>query len=171
MDCECHVTTRVFPFLENSTRQSFKRCPTTMEWARFRKYARSMREFDEHHTPDSLSRKILSVIQLNTINEPLFPNLKTLHMSWIEETDIPFIPFFLSPSTTSITLRFRHNLPGAMIASTITILPILCPNLQAIILSLPSDPSITAAVSRMLLTTNRNTPKTRCRIPVDKGGQ
>ena len=157
MHCECYATTCVLSFPKNSTRQSFERCPATMEWARFRKYARSMRELDEHGTLDSSSRKILSVIQLNTIDEPLFPNLKTLYLYWIEEMYIPFIPLFLSPSTTSITLRFEPNIPEAIIASTITILPILCPNLQAIILSPPSDPLITAAISRMLLTTNRNT--------------
>ena len=128
-----------------------------MEWARFQKYARRMRMLGGDITLDSLSQKILSVIQLNTINEPLFPNLKTLYFWGIEEMHIPFIPFFLSPSTTSIALGF-NSLPETIIASTITILPTLCPNLQAIILgALPSDPTITAAVSRMLLTTNRNT--------------
>ena len=45
-----------------------------------------------------------------------------------------------------------------MIASTITTLPKLCPDLQEIALSnLPRSPVITLAVSRMLLVTNRNT--------------
>jgi hypothetical protein len=34
----------VFSFLKYPVRKSFKRLPTAMEWARFRKYARRMRE-------------------------------------------------------------------------------------------------------------------------------
>ena len=44
-----------------------------------------------------------------------------------------------------------------MIASTVTALQTLCPDLQAIgLYSLPRDPMITAAVSGMLLVMNRN---------------
>ena len=90
-----------------------------------------------------------------TINEPLFPNLKTLMLSG--EWFIPFIPLFLSPRITSISLEFESNLPD-VIASAITTLPTLCPDLQEIALyNLPRSPAITAAVSGMLLATNRNT--------------
>jgi len=71
---------------------------------------------------------------------------------------IPFIPLFLSPGTTSITLGFEFNHPEAMIASTITTLPTLCPDLREITLyNLPESPVITTAVFGMLLVANRNT--------------
>jgi len=129
-----------------------------MEWARFRKYARRMRELRQCGTPDFLSLEVFLVMQHCTINKPLFPNLKALRLWDIEGMSIQFIPFFLSPSTTSISLSFKSNLPEAMIASTITILPILCPNLQAISLeTLQTAMMITTAISGMLLVTNRNT--------------
>jgi len=157
MHCEGYATTYVFSFLHNSSRQLSKRLLTTMEWARFRKYARRMRELREYATLDSPSRKILSVIQFCTINEPLFPNLKALHLWGIGEIFIPFIPLFLSPRTTYIDLRFKGELPKAKVASMVATLPTLCPNLQAIEIKIPpSDPMITATVSRMVLNTNRN---------------
>jgi len=129
-----------------------------MEWAHVRKYARRMRELRQRGTPDFPSPEVFSVMQNCTINKPLFPNLKALYLWDIEGMSIPFIPFSLSPSTTSITLRFTSNLPEAMIASAITILPILCPSLQAISLeTLPTATMITTAVSGMLLVTNRST--------------
>ena len=144
-----------FPFLKYPIRKSFKRLPTTTEWARFRKYARKIRELSSQET---LPLEVFSVIQLGTINEHLLPNLKTLALWRVEEHFIPFIPLFLSPGTTTIALRFGSGIPEAAIASTITTLPTLCPNLQAISLdALPVDPMITAAVSGMLLVTNRNT--------------
>ena len=98
-------------------------------------------------------------MQLCTINKPLLPNLKTLSWWGIEGSFIPFIPLFLSSRTTSIYLAFVHNnSPKAAVASIITTLPTLCPNLQAISLrALPRDPMITAAVFGVLLITNRNT--------------
>ena len=147
---------RYFPFLMILL-QSFKRLPTTVEWARFRKYARRMRELSNRGTPSSPSLEVLSVIQSFVINEPLFPNLKTFCFLGIEEMFIPFIHLFLSPITTSINLSFKSNLPKATVASMVMTLPILCPNLQAITLgSLRGDPTIAAAVSGMLLVANRN---------------
>jgi len=97
-------------------------------------------------------------MQLCTINEPLFPKLKTLGWWGIRESYIPFIPLFLSPRTTSIYLTFAPNFPKAMAVSMIATLPTLCPDLQVITLhALPRDPIITAAVSGMFLITNRNT--------------
>jgi len=79
-------------------------------------------------------------------------------MSGIQGWLIPFIPVFLSPRITSIRLDFEFNLPEATLASAITTLPTLCPDLQEIDLeSLPTSPAITAAISRMVLVTNRNT--------------
>jgi len=103
------------------------------------------------------SPEVLSVMQLYAAREPLFPNLKTLDM-WPNGEYIPFIPLFLSPRTSTINIwDFRSDLPKAMVASIITTLPILCPNLQEInFASLPNDPMVVAAVSRMLLAGNRN---------------
>ena len=162
-ECTVSVTpTCVFPFLNNLTRQSSKSLPTTMEWARFQKYAQRIRELSEYATLDSPSWKTLSVIRLSIINGPLLPNLKTLHLWEIEMSFIPFIPLFISPRTTVIILRFRErdrpDLPKVTVASMITTFPTICPNLQAIRLeNLPSDPIITTAVSGMFLATNRNT--------------
>ena len=130
-----------------------------MEWARFRKYARRMREFSQYQytTRDLPSPEVFSAMQLCTISEPLFPNLKTLRWWGIEGSLIPFISLFLSPRTTTIDLRFKSNSPIGMVASIITTLPILCPNLQVITLSdLLRDPMIIAAVSGISLATNRN---------------
>ena len=96
-------------------------------------------------------------MQLYTINEPLLPNLKTLEMTEIKGWFVPFIPLFLSQRTTSITLGFGSSLLEAMVTSVITTLPTLCPDLETIDLSsLPRNPTITTAVSEMLLKTNRN---------------
>ena len=139
-------------------RKSFKRLPTVTEWTRLQKYARRMRKLKEHCTQNSPSPEVFSVIQLRTINEPLFPNLKALCLRGIERWSIPLVPLFLSPRTTSVKLDFANNLPEAVVASTVTVLPALCPNLQAINLGYaPGGPTITAVVSRMLLVTYRNT--------------
>jgi len=128
-----------------------------MEWARFRKYGRKMRKLSNDGTLSSPSPEVLSVIQFFVINEPLFPNLETLHLLGIEGTFVPFVPLFLSPRTTSINLSFKPNLPKVTVASMVITLPTLCPNLQAITLgSLRDDPTIAAAVSGMLLVANRN---------------
>ena len=129
----------------------------TTEWARFRKYTRRMRELSELGTPDFLSPEVFSVLQLCAINEPFLPNLKTLDLLEIREPFILFIPLLLSPGTTAISLEFKSDLPKVMVASTVSSLPKLCPELQAIHLFHPSeDPMIAAAVSEMLLATNRN---------------
>jgi len=97
-------------------------------------------------------------MQFFTINEPLFPNLKTLQISGTWERSIPFIPLFLSQRTTSVFLRFESESNLPTVASIITTLPTLCPDLQAIYLqNIPIDPIVAAAVSEMLLVTNRNT--------------
>jgi len=117
-----------------------------------------MRELNQFGTQETPSLEVLSVVQLCTISEPLLPNLRTLYLWGVEGTSIPFIPLFLSPRTTSITLSLESNLPKAIVASMITILPTLCPDLQAITLyGLPRDPTIAAAVSGMLLDLNQNT--------------
>ena len=104
-----------------------------------------------------MSLEVLSVLQLYAANEPLFPNLKILDL-WPYGNSIPFIPLFLSPRTTVIIIRdLRSDLPKAVVASMIASFPTLCPNLQEIGLDfLPSDPMITAAISGILLSNNRN---------------
>jgi len=109
-------------------------------------------------TRDSPSPEFFSAVKFCTINEPLFPNLKTLEFWGIMEYFIPFIPLFPSQRTTSIALGFGTNLSKATFASVITTLPTLSPDLQVIYFyNLPRNPMATAAVSRMLLVTNRNT--------------
>jgi hypothetical protein len=157
----CTVSTptpRDFLFLNHSDRQSFKRFPTTLEWARFRKYARKMRTLVEPGNVNSLSSEVSAVLQFCAINTPLFPNLKSLRLQATTGEFIPFIPLFLSPRTTDISIEFAANDPpkAVPIASMVTTFPTLCPNLQLISLSLlPRDPIITAAISELLLTTNQ----------------
>ena len=65
--------------------------------------------------------------------------------------------------TTSVNLIFSPNSPSppnAVVASMVTTLPTLCPDLQRVSMIFcapPRDPMIVAAVSGMLLITNRNT--------------
>ena len=129
-----------------------------MEWARFRMYARRMRELRGDGDLVVLSLDALSALQLRTINEPLLPNLKTLSLYCVPGPLVPFIPLFLSLRVTTIRLNFKSGLSGAMIASIVTTIPTLCPNLQVIDLPLlRRDPMITAAFSKMVLATNQNT--------------
>jgi len=159
MHCECADKSIFFALLNNSGRKAFKRPPTETEWDRLRKYARMMRELKSFSAQEFASVEVLSVIQLCTINEPLFPNLKSLFLCALEESFIPYIPLFLSPRITSILLMLSgSDLPTAVVVSMVTNLPTLCPDLQAISLySLPKDPAVTAAVSGLLLDINQNT--------------
>ena len=105
------------------------------------------------------SVEVLAVLQLCAINEPLFPNLKSLNLWDIVGEFIPFIPLFLSPRTTSISITFtEHNPPKAVfVTSMVATFSTLCHNLQTIRLRpIPRDPIITAAVSEFLLNTNRD---------------
>ena len=106
-----------------------------------------------------LSSEVFSVLQLHAISEPLFPHLKTLEWWGAARKSIPFIPLFLSPRTTIITIAFiPYYSPVAMVAPMVTAFPTLCPNLQEItFIFTPRDPIINAAVSGMLLASNRDT--------------
>ena len=119
-----------------------------------------MRELREFHTsgPNGLPMGALSVLRFCTINEPLLPNLKILDVRAVDWLLIQFIPFFLSPRITSITLKFGSDCPGALVASMVSSLPTLCPDLQTICLrpDLPANPMITTAVSGVLLVTDQN---------------
>ena len=130
---------------------------TTRELDRFGKYARRMRKLHDNHC---LPVEALSLVQQYTADEPLLPNLETLNLYAAGGKLVPLIPVFLSPRTTAVSIGFSpctHD-HKTMIASVITALPTLCPNLRKISLkSFPRDPAITAAISRMVLASNRNT--------------
>ena len=146
----CTVSTPMtcfFLFLLNgSIRKSFRRLPTTIEWARFRKYARRMRELREHYALDVLPpMEVLPVLKFRTVDEPLLPSLKTLHLSSVPRPFVQFIPFLLSPGVTSIFLAFAPDCPQAIVASVVSSFPTRCPDLQMISLDfLPTNPMITA---------------------------
>ena len=155
-------TTCVSFFLNYLDRKSFKRLPTTPEWARFRKYARRMRVLSVSGDLDfSLSPEVFGVLQFCAISKPLFPNLERLSLWHIVGGFIPFIPLFLSSGITVVRITFSEyrGLPNtALVASMFTTFPTLCPNLQDISLySVPRDPVIVTAVSEFLLATNRDT--------------
>ena len=119
-----------------------------------------MRELRDRGVLGPLSAEVLPAVQLHTVGEALLPNMGTLLFWGIEGSFIPFIPLFLSPRTTSVSLIFFGSNAAAVAASTVTIknLPTLCPGLQEVILyPLPRDPAITAAVSGMVCAANRNT--------------
>jgi hypothetical protein len=120
-----------------------------------------MRGLGERGALDILSSEVLSVLQLCAINEPLLPNLKSLHLWTVTGEFFPIIPLFLSPRITTINISsIESDLPKVVITYVVNILPTLCPNLQDICIRfdrLPKDPTITAALSGMVLATNRNT--------------
>ena len=107
--------------------------------------------------PDPLPSRILLVLQFHLCGEPLLPNLKSLNLFGIWNGYIPFIPLFLSPQTTSISLHFPDDYyDGTAIASAIIALPTFCPSLQRVRLRLkPRDPLTTTTISGMLLALNR----------------
>ena len=109
-----------------------------------------------------LPSNLFSVLQLCAVNDAskrFLPNLRSLSLWPAIPELIPFIPSLLSPRITTIDITFKtSDLPKAMVTSMIVTFSILCPNLEFICLEpLPRDPTITAAVSGMLLTSNRNT--------------
>ena len=152
----------VISSLNRFIRKCFRRLPTTLELARFQKYARRMRNFQDLGTLDGLSSEVLLVLQRFNFTEPLLPNLKTLELWSTTAEFAPFILLFVSPGTTHINVTFQvYDLSKALVASIITPFSARCPNLQHIGLHhLPRDPMITAVVSELLLTTNRDTLRT-----------
>ena len=117
-----------------------------------------MRILKEQGSPDALSPEAFSILQSWTAGEPLLPNLKNLRLEFTSRSFIPFIPLFLSPRLTVLDIAARAtDFPKEAVASVIATFPKLCPDLQKIVfLPLPRDPTITAAVSEMLLATNTN---------------
>ena len=122
---------------------------------RFLKYARMMRVLyiicDQHS-------ELLCALQRCAVDKPLFPNLEWLQLASPTREFIPFIPFFLSPRTTTFDVSFESSdLPSVTIASMITAFPALCPNLREFsVESLPNNPIIAAAVSGISLANNWN---------------
>ena len=117
-----------------------------------------MRKLGEWGTLDVISSEVLSILQLHAIDGPLFSNLGLLRLRLATGQFIPFVSLFLSPRTTVIDIAFsRSDHPKAIVASMVTTIPTLCPNLQDITLQLlPRDPTIVASVSRMFLASNRS---------------
>ena len=88
---------------------------------------------------------------------PLTSKIENFHTAGHSWRLHPCYPLLLSPATTTIEISASKNLPEVVTASMIAALSTLCPNLQHIIFDgLPRDPVITAAVSGLLLTINRN---------------
>ena len=111
-----------------------------------------MRNLTVDTSEDPVTSGVLFVLQLRAANEPLLPRLDIFTCQSATEAFIPFIPSFLSRKTTRIRIEFAESPPTVMIASMITRLSILCPDLEGITLDcLPRDPVITEAVSELLL--------------------
>ena len=109
--------------------------------------------------PHILSLEVFSALHPWAIDEPLFPNLRTLRLWLVSGKFVPYIHLFLSPRTTIIGITFvESDPPKAMGISVVTAFPALCPNLQKInLLHLPRNSAVTAAVSGMILASNQNT--------------
>ena len=141
--------------LNRMTGKVFKKVPTTAEWVRFTKYSRRMRGLGFNLSEEFIPSNVLSVLQLRALNEPLLPNLKSLELKGATADIIPFVPLFLSHTTTDIDIQFSPAPPAVMVASMILSLPKLCPHVEHICLNpLPLDSTVTNATSEMLLTCN-----------------
>ena len=148
------------PSLNSSVWKALETLRTTPEWTRFRKNARRVRRITGSAPIDLLPDETLEDLEFRALDEPLFPNLKTLTLWHVTEGFIPFIPLFLSTRIIGINISFmlspHHREP--LIVSVITALSTLCPNLHYIrLISLPRCLTITSAVSGMFLANNRST--------------
>ncbi|KAF9786371.1 hypothetical protein BJ322DRAFT_1108227 [Thelephora terrestris] len=136
---------------------TFQRIPTTAEWAGFREYSQRMRGLRLDSSEDPLTPEIFLALQLRTANEPFLPMLEAFECQQAEEEFIPFIPLVLSPRTRSIRISFADDTPSLAVASTISRFPMLCPQLERVIIeSLERDSVLTNAVSEMLLACNQD---------------
>ena len=103
-------------------------------------------------TPD-----IFLALRVRAGNEPLLPRLKKFYCGDPTEAFIPFIPLLLSPKTIKIFIAFAQYYPTIAVASTISRLSTLCPDLERIsLIDLPRNSVITNAVSEMVLGCNPN---------------
>ena len=118
--CSVSVPTTCFlSSLNYLIQKSFKRLPTTLELARFRKYAGRIRTLDERCNKHYIPQGVFSALQLCATGGPLLPNLKTLYLWFITEEFISPIHFFISPVTISVALAFdrRADLNKTTVAS------------------------------------------------------
>ena len=103
-------------------------------------------------TPD-----ILLALRVHTGNEPLLPRLKKFYCGDPTEAFIPFIPLLLSPKIVKIFIAFAQYYPTIAVASAISRLSTLCPDLERIsLIDLPRNSVITNVVSEMILGCNPN---------------
>ena len=103
-------------------------------------------------TPD-----VLLALRLRTGSEPLLPRLKKFYCGEPTEAFLPFLPLFLSLKTTKIFIAFDQDYSTIAVASTISRLSTLCPDLERIsLIDLPRNSVITNAVSEMVLGCNPN---------------
>ena len=118
-----------------------------------------MRKLTVDPSEDPVTPDTLFALQLRAAGEPLLPRLVAFKCKNANAAFIPFIPSFLCRKTVQIGFHgFSIGTPTLMVTSMIVRLPALSPDLEHITLSpLPRDPSITEAVSEMLITCNRNT--------------
>ena len=116
-----------------------------------------MRKLVVDTSEDPISSNVVQVLQLRTVNDPWLSMLETFECERATEAFTPFIHLFLSPKTAGIKLGFAEDTPIIAVASMISRLSALCPNLEHITLNdLPRDPIITEAVSEMVLACNRD---------------
>ena len=114
-----------------------------------------MRKIVVDTSKDPLTSDVLMALQLRTANDPWLPRLRSFDCKQATETFIHFIPLFLSPKTTKIHIRFTEDTPTMVVATAMSRLPTLCPDLQRITLDdLPRDSVVTEAVSEMFLACN-----------------
>ena len=115
-----------------------------------------MRQLRLKLSEEPIPYDVLSALQLRALNESLLPNLKILELKEAAPDIISFIPLFLSHTIVYIDIQFATAPPAVMIASMIINLPTLRPHLRDIALNPLSseDPTITTAVSEMLLACN-----------------
>lgn len=132
--------------------------PTPLELTRFRKYARRMRTLKLTGGPYRLPPHVFAPLQYLASNEPLLPRIKALYLWFFAAEFAPLIPSCISPGTASLSIDFDDsNLTVASIAMTITAIQARCPDLRKIaFFGLPRDQIITAAVTKLLVTTNQN---------------
>ena len=154
------VVSSSFPPLNHLSRKRFQRIPTKAEWTRVKKYARRIRKLNVDDFFDSVDSETLLALQLRTTDEPFLPRLKCFECFIVKNGFIPFIPLFLSPQTTKISIQTEFNEgqgPSTMAVASITaMLPKLCPNLEHIAVSgVERNQLMTDAASEMLLACNR----------------
>lgn len=91
-----------------------------------------MRKLKVNVDEDSITPEILLPLQLRTANEPFLPSLENFGCENTSGAFIPFIPLFLSPQTTEISIVFDEESPTMAVASIISMIPSLCPNLERV---------------------------------------